>query len=102
MSRRKEERHEHAARPGRGDTVTAQGETQLPKARTPNERDESADNQGSEGAEDARRMGTLAHHDLVKGKQDTSKGQELDATYHRVRQESPPQPQEPPERAKRR
>jgi hypothetical protein len=47
-------------------------------------------------------MGTLAHHDLVKGKQDTTKGQELDATYHRLRQESPPQPQEAPERAKRR
>jgi hypothetical protein len=93
MSRRKEERHEDAAQPGRGDTVSAQGEVQSPKARMPHERDESADNQGPENPS-ARRMGRIAHDDVQEGHQDTSKGQELDATYHRVRQESPPEPQQ--------
>lgn len=70
--------------PSRGNTRTAQGEDQAPKARTPNERDESSDSQAAE-TEDARRMGQIAHDDVEAGKKDTTKGAEMDATYHRVR-----------------
>lgn len=85
MSRMKEERHEEVARPSEGNTVTAQGENQAPKARMPHERDESADGQTAETAS-ARRMGQMAHDDVVEGQQDTSKAPELDATYRRMRQ----------------
>ena len=85
MPRMKEERD--ATPPSRGDTETAQGENQAPKARTPNERDESADSQSSESP-DIRRMGDLAHDDAADGLKDTTKGAELDATYHRVRKDS--------------
>jgi hypothetical protein len=92
MSKRmQEERHDEVPRPSEGNTVTAQGENQAPKARTPNERDESADSQGAENAS-ARRMGAMAHDDVMEGQQDTSKAQELDATYHRVQQTSDPAP----------
>jgi hypothetical protein len=101
MSRREEERRKDAAQPGRGDTATAQGDTQSPKARTPNERDESADSQGPENAS-ARRIGRLAYDDVMEGHQDTSRSNELDATYHRVRQENPPEPKEQSERTGRR
>ena len=84
MSRMKEERD--APPPSRGDTVTAQGENQAPKARMPHERDESADSQAADNA-DARRMGRIAHDDVEDGLRDTTKGAELDATYHRVRKE---------------
>jgi hypothetical protein len=83
MSRMKEERHSPPP-PSRGTTETAQGETQSPKARMPHERDESADSQGAENAS-SRRMGQIAHDDVEEGQQDTSKAQELDATYQRVR-----------------
>jgi hypothetical protein len=85
MSRRKEERHDEVAKPGAGNTVVSQGEQQAPKARMPHEHDESADSQSTHDSS-ARRMGQIAHDDLVEGQQDTSKGPELDATYHRVRQ----------------
>ena len=80
---RKEERHPTPP-PSRGNTVTAQGENQAPKARTPNERDESSDSQAGENAS-ARRMGKIAHDDVEDGLRDTTKGAELDATYQRVR-----------------
>jgi hypothetical protein len=86
MSRMKEERD--APPPAsRGTTETAQGENQAPKARTPNERDESSDSQSAESAS-IRRMGEIAHDDAKDGLKDTTKGAELDATYHRVRQDS--------------
>jgi hypothetical protein len=94
MSQLKDERHQDDATPARGKTVTAQGENQAPKARQPNERDESADSQAADSAA-IRQMGELAHGSAAQGQQDTSKGQELDATYHRVRQESPPAPVAP-------
>jgi hypothetical protein len=94
-----EERHE-AASPARGNTVTAQGETQQPKARTPNERDESADSQAADNPS-ARRMGEIAHDDVMEGQQDTSKSQEMDATYHAVRQGSEPPPSDKPDRNQR-
>jgi hypothetical protein len=79
----KEERHDPPP-PSRGNTESAQGETQSPKARTPNERDESADSQEGDNAS-ARRMGQLAHDDAEDGVPDTTKGAELDATYQGVR-----------------
>jgi hypothetical protein len=85
MSRMKEERHDDAAKPGKGKTVVSQGEHQAPKARMPHEHDESADSQSADEPS-ARRLGQIAHDDVVEGHQDTSKGPELDATYHRLRQ----------------
>jgi hypothetical protein len=93
MSKRMQEERHEAPRPSEGNTVTAQGENQAPKARTPNERDESADSQ-SAGNPDARRMGAIAHDDVMEGQQDTSKAQETDATYHRLQQTSEPAPVE--------
>ncbi|HEY0822579.1 MAG TPA: hypothetical protein VGD76_02235 [Ramlibacter sp.] len=101
MSRRmEEERHDDVPRPSEGNTVTAQGENQVPKARTPHERDESADSQAPD-ASSTRRMGEIAHDDVMEGQQDTSKAQELDATYHQVRQASEPAPVEKPNRNQR-
>lgn len=94
---RKEERNADTATPGQGKTVIAQGETQSPKARAPHERDESADHQAAE-TESARRMGAIAHDDLMEGHVDTSKGAELDATYHRMRQGAEPTSTDKPER----
>ena len=82
----KEERHSPPP-PSRGNTESAQGETQAPKARTPNERDESSDSQADDNAS-ARRIGQIAHDDVEAGKKDTSNGVELDATYQRVRKAS--------------
>ena len=79
-----EDRQDDGARPSRGDTVTAQGENQSPKARQPHERDESTDSQKAENSSMGR-VGAIAHDDVVEGQQDTSKAEELDATYHRVR-----------------
>jgi hypothetical protein len=101
MGRMKEERHDDVAKPSEGNTVTAQGENQAPKARMPHERDESADSQSAENAS-ARRMGQMAHDDVAEGQQDTTKGQELDATYHRVQQESDPAPVDPRNQNQRR
>ena len=86
MSRMTEER-DAAPKPSEGNTVTAQGENQAPKARMPHERDESADSQAAEDSS-ARRMGQIAHDDVVEGLQDTSKARETDATYHRLREDA--------------
>jgi len=93
------DRHETPP-PERGDTVSAQGETQQPKAQLPHERDESASSQATENAS-ARRLGELAHDDVMEGQQDTSKSQEMDATYHAVRQGSDPAPMDKPGRQER-
>lgn len=98
--RMEEERHDDVARPSEGNTVTAQGENQAPKARQPHERDESADSQAADNASMGR-VGAIAHDDVMEGQVDTSKGQELDATYHRVRQDSPPAPADKPNRNQR-
>ena len=82
MSRMKEERHDDVAKPSQGNTVTAQGENQAPKARMPHERDESADSQSAEAAS-TRRMGQIAHDDVEQGQPDTDKGPVLDAAYER-------------------
>ncbi len=98
MSKRMEEEQAgDVPRPSEGNTVTAQGERQVPRARTPNERDESADSQSADAAS-AHRVGRIAHDDLMEGQQDTSKSQEMDATYHRVRQDSEPTSNDKPRR----
>jgi hypothetical protein len=51
--------------------------------RTPNERDESADSQ-QRGEASQKKIGKVAHDDLQDGKQDTSKHDEMDATYDQV------------------
>jgi len=78
------EERQDAPSPAGGNTVTAQGETQQRKAQMPHERDESASSQSSDNPS-ARRMGEIAHDDVMEGQQDTSKSQELDATYHDLR-----------------
>lgn len=82
MSRMEERREGDVAKPTQGNTVTAQGETQEPKPRMPHERDESADSQTPEEPS-ARRMGAIAHDDVMEGQADTDKGPVLDAAYER-------------------
>ncbi|HYE39134.1 MAG TPA: hypothetical protein VEB23_04335 [Ramlibacter sp.] len=77
----KEERHD-TPRPSEGNTVMSQGENQAPKARMPHERDESADSQSADAA-NVRRIGQIAHDDVVEGQPDTDKGPALDAAYER-------------------
>jgi hypothetical protein len=91
------EERQDAPSPEGGNTVTAQGETQQPKAQMPHERDESANSQGADNPS-ARRMGEIAHDDVAEGQQDTSKAQELDATYHAVRKGADPAPLDKPNR----
>lgn len=83
QGRMEEERHA-VPPPSRGSTVTAQGENQARKAQTPNERDESSQDQAADNPS-ARRMGELAHDAVESGQKDTSKANELDAAYHRTR-----------------
>jgi hypothetical protein len=92
----KEERQDDGAIPGQ-DTVTAQGENQAPKARQPNERDESVDSQAAESASIGE-MGQIAHDAAASGQQDTSKALETDATYERLRRQSAPAPLDKPNR----
>ena len=100
MNDLKQERQDDGARPSRGDTVTAQGDNQAPKARQPHERDESVDSQAADSPA-IREMGELAHDAATSGQQDTSKAQETDATYHHMRQGADPAPVEPANRANR-
>lgn len=93
MNERKEERQDDGARPGR-DTVTAQGDNQAPKARQPNEHDESVDSQAADSPS-IEEIGDVAHRSAVSGQQDTSKARETDATYERLRRESEAAPVEP-------
>ena len=80
--RMKEHRDPNPAKPSEGNTVTAQGENQVPKPRMPHERDESADSQSAQ-ASSIDRMGQLAHDSIAEGQTDTDKGPVLDATYAR-------------------
>lgn len=67
-----------------GETTTVQGEKQQPRPQMPHERDESTNSQAA-GDPSARQVGTIAHDDAESGKQDTTKGAELGATYDRLR-----------------
>jgi hypothetical protein len=96
MGDMKEQRHP-VPPPSRGNTVTAQGGNQAPKAREPHERDESADSQSADNPS-MERIGRIAHGAAERGEQDTTKGQELDATYQRVRATSTPAPRGKPPR----
>ena len=90
----KEQPQDDGARPSEGDTQRAQGENQAPKARQPNERDESADSQKADSAS-IRDMGDLAHAAATSNQQDTSKAKETDATYHRMRETADRAPVDP-------
>jgi hypothetical protein len=92
MPQMKEERQEPPPA-ARGNTETAQGETRspIPRPREPHERDESADSQGADASE-IRRMGEIAHGSAERGEQDTTRGAELDDTYHRMREGADPAP----------
>lgn len=68
-----------------GNTLPAQGEKQDRVPRTPHERDESADQQGS-AEPSAKRVGAIAHDDVAQGLVDTDKGPVLDAVYDKVRE----------------
>ena len=83
MKTTQDQRSPDGAEPARGDTASAQGETQELKPRTPNERDESTDSQGRTTV-GQQRMGKMAHDDVREGQRDTDKGPVLDATYERV------------------
>lgn len=85
---KKDERHPDHASPAAGDTVPVQGENQVPKARMPHERDQSADSQAAD-APSARRMGRIAHDAVESGQVDTDKGPVLDATYEDLREGQP-------------
>jgi hypothetical protein len=74
-------------------TVTAQGDRQRAVPRMPHERDESADSQAS-SEPSTRRMGELAQKDAERGVPDTTKGAETDQTYHRLREDLPPNERE--------
>ena len=92
MSGIKEQRDDDAVRPSEGNTVTAQGEASAPKARTPNEHDESADSQATDNPA-VRRTGEIAHDAVVQGQQDTSKEHESDADYRQLRKDAASAPQ---------
>ena len=89
MSRMKQEREDDAPRATEGNTVTAQGEAPEPKPRLPHEHDESADSQATDNPA-ARRVGQIAHDGVERGQQDTSKAQETDAAYQKLRQDETP------------
>jgi hypothetical protein len=86
--RMKEERHPDHAPATKGNTVPVQGENQVPKARMPHERDESADSQAGD-APSARRMGNIAHDAVEQGQVDTDKGPVLDRAYDQLRDGEP-------------
>ena len=82
----------------RNDTTPVQGERQRGVPRAPHEHDESADSQAGGdpsarriGGPSARRLGEAAHADAERGVADTTRGAEMDATYHELRKgETPP------------
>ena len=69
----------------KGKTVPAQGEKQEKVPRTPNERDESSDSQGTDEPS-AARVGQQAKEDVERGLVDTDKGPVLDQVYDKVRE----------------
>lgn len=73
---------------GKGNTTTAQGENQHAVPRMPHERDESADEQPRMEPSNER-VGRAAQADAERGVADTSKGDELDATYDKLREDLP-------------
>jgi hypothetical protein len=71
-----------------GITKPAQGPVQQPQPRMQYERDQSSDGQASDEPSQ-RRMGEIAHDDVERGVQDTSKGEALDETYQKTRESAP-------------
>lgn len=73
---------------GNGDTQMEQGETQESVPRMPHERDESADSQRKMEPSN-QRMGRAAQKDVEAGLQDTSKANEMDDAYERMKSDLP-------------
>lgn len=86
----KDDRGPDRAKANEGDTVTVQGEQQLPQPRMPHERDESADSQAPATAGN-QRIGEIAHDSVQRGETDTDKGPVLDAAYEGLREGQPKQ-----------
>lgn len=82
--RMEEERQADHAKATAGNTVPVQGENQVPKARMPHERDESADSQEAASPQ-VQRMGDIAKESVDRGERDTSRSDAMDATYERVK-----------------
>jgi hypothetical protein len=70
-----------------GITRAAQGPAQQPQPRMQYERDQSSDGQAADEPSQ-QRMGQIAHDDLERGVQDTSKGEALDEVYQKTRRSS--------------
>jgi hypothetical protein len=85
MHNRLTSRKRPAADANKGKTVPAQGEKQQRTPRTPNERDESSDSQGTDDPS-ATRVGKQASEDVERGLVDTDKGPVLDQVYDKVRE----------------
>ena len=68
-------------------TLTAQGETQEAVPRMPHEHDESADSQ-SRAPTPLQDVGRAAHEDARRGAPDTTRAEQADATYHRLREDA--------------
>jgi hypothetical protein len=70
-----------------GITRPAQGPVQQPQPRMQYERDQSSDSQAADEPSQ-RRIGEIAHDDVERGVQDTSKGEALDEAYQKTRKSS--------------
>jgi hypothetical protein len=70
-----------------GTTRPAQGPVQQPQPRMQYERDQSSDSQAADEPSQ-RRIGEIAHDDVERGVQDTSKGEALDEAYQKTRKSS--------------
>lgn len=66
------------------DTRQGQGPQTAPPM--PHERDESASDTQTADEPTMQDVGRLAHADAARGTPDTTRGVELDATYHRLRE----------------
>jgi hypothetical protein len=73
----------------RNDTEPAQGQRQREVPRMPHEHDESADSQAG-GDASSRSKGEAAYADVERGVADTTRGGEMDATYHELRKGETP------------
>lgn len=87
MPSKKPSRPTKTPRQDGGKTTTAQGEVQQPVPQAPYERDESVGPQGAREPS-VQRVGELAHADTQRSVPDTSRGAEMDATYHRLREDA--------------
>lgn len=70
------------------ETLPARSRNQERVPRMPHERDESADSQSADEPS-GKRMGDIARDDIERGLVDTDKGQALQETYEKLREDEP-------------